>query len=177
MVMPSGLGRRAIQMPVLMVSSSGWAATMRTRSGSITAHHFCTEIGKLFDALRRAGVMRLDATALGRETERYGDVEIVQRLHLTVEPLLGVGAMRVGPAQAGTHVGYAEPPQPRRNVFEPRILEMNPLTDAHFGRVFREMFGGEFGRAVLMKQAHVEMAIVGRALRLAMTRRGRPGAR
>ncbi len=58
-----------------------------------------------------------------------------QRLHLPVEPVERVGAEAVGPGQPGAQIGHAEALHPGHGLVEPVILEVEPLAEAHVGRV------------------------------------------
>ena len=112
---------------------------------------------------------------LGREAEGDGDVEVAQRLHLPVEPAERVGAEAVGPGKAGAEIGHAEPLHPGHRVVEPVVLEVEPLAEAQFGRVARELLDRGLRRAVLAQEAHGEVAVVGGALGLLVARRRFPG--
>src|SRR3954470_22086217 len=57
------------------------APTTTTSCLAITAHLLRAKLCKTRDIARRAGVMRPDAFVLGRETERHGDGEGLQRAH------------------------------------------------------------------------------------------------
>src|SRR5260370_41918545 len=70
----------------------------------------------------------------------------------------------------------AEPFQPHRRVIEAMVLEMEPLADAEPRRVIGEMPRRPLRRAVLAQQPHVEMPVIGRALRL-LVAGGRPAGR
>src|ERR1700736_6167061 len=108
--------------------------SVRCCSGSITANHVGTEIGKFFDALGRAGVIGANTATLGREAECNRYIERFERAHLTVEPCFGVGAQAVGPAQAGANIFHTEVAHPADGIVEPRVLKMKPLTNAERGR-------------------------------------------
>src|SRR5437868_6044955 len=54
------------------------------------------------------------------------------------------------------------------------IFKMEPLADAKVRGEAREIGGGAFGNSILPQQAHVKMSIVGRTLRLPVTRSCRP---
>ena len=49
---------------------------------------------------------------LRREAEGHGDLELLQRRHLAVEPVERVGSEAVGPGQAGAQMPHPEPLQP-----------------------------------------------------------------
>src|SRR3954470_20248307 len=121
--------------------------------------------------------MRAHAFVFGREAERQGDVEWFERTHLAIEPGLGVGAQPVRPAQSGAKLTHAEPSKPADDVVEPVILEVDPLAYTDLWREPREHPCRPLGRAVLAKQPHVEMPVVGRAFGLTVTRGCRPGFR
>ena len=61
-------------------------------------------------------------------------------------------------------------------VVQPVVLEVEPLAQPEAGRAFVEDPGRPLGVAMLVQQAHVEMAVVGRALGLAMPGGRGPGA-
>ena len=116
---------------------------------------------------------------LGREAEGDGDVERLERPHLPVEPARRASGRKLS-AQLRPVRRWRTPRslQPAHRVVEPVILEVEPLADAELGRVARaKCRSAQLRRAVLAQQAHVEVAVVGRALRLAVPRRGGPGAR
>src|SRR5437660_1017783 len=122
--------------PAAMVSSSAWATAMATFSsittrrssasstgllgggisrkqrvgpaGGVAADHLAAELGKPLGMLRHRRVVRPLSLMLGREAERRGDAEVLERAHLPVEPALGVRTEPVGPGQAGAQIGHAE---------------------------------------------------------------------
>lgn len=55
------------------------------------------------------------------------------------------------------------------------VLEVEPLADAELGPIVRKVLQGELWGTVLLDQAHIEVAVVGRALGLAVPGRGWPG--
>jgi hypothetical protein len=58
-------------------------------------HHTRTEIGELFDALRRAGVVRLDTAGFRCKAHRQGDIELLKSAQLPVKPFHGSRAQAV----------------------------------------------------------------------------------
>src|SRR5688572_11471406 len=114
---------------------------------------------------------------LRREAERDGHVEILERIHLPVEPSERIGPEAVGPGDAGAQVTDAEPPQPVHRLIEPVVLEMEPLAYSEIGRVATELVRRRLWRAVLAQQPHVEVPVIGRALRLLVAGGGAPGLR
>ena len=60
--------------------------------------------------------MGRDSFMVGREAESDGGLEICERLHLPVEPVLPAGAIAVPPGKASAKVGYAEVLQPTDRV-------------------------------------------------------------
>src|SRR5690242_8694870 len=98
-----------------MVSSSGWAATIRVlqpHSAGISARHPPAEIRELLDALRWTGMVRTNSKRLRREAEGDGDIELVQRRHHFVEPGLGPGAVAIRPTQPRAEALHPKPAQP-----------------------------------------------------------------
>ena len=87
-------------------------------------------------------MVRADAARLRRKTERQRDVKLLQRSHLAVEPLQGIRAEAVRPAQAGPQVGDAQAPQPADRVLQAGVLEMEPLADPQRWRVLGELVSG-----------------------------------
>src|SRR5579864_4487995 len=61
-------------------------------SRCVPGHHSRGKFGEILTVLRRTGVMRSHAQMLGREAKRQCCAEFVNRLHLPVEPGVGVGA-------------------------------------------------------------------------------------
>ena len=55
------------------------------------------------------------------------------------------------------------------------VLVVEPLAQADLRGVVRKMAGGAFRSAVLVQQAHVEVAVIGGAFGFAVARGGRPG--
>jgi len=104
--------------------------------------------------------MRADPTRLWCKAERQGDVEFFERAHLAVEPRVGIGPQAVSPAEAGSQVTHPEPSKPAYRIFEPWILEMEPLADAQSGSVLAEVLRGRLGCPVLTHQAQIEMPVV-----------------
>src|SRR5262245_64171694 len=149
----------------------------KTRPPDIALEHGGAEIGIFARIERRARVMRRDPPVLRREAEGDGDVERRQRLHLPVEPVERIGPEAVGPGEAGPEMLDAEPLEPAHRIGEAMILVMEPLADAECRRPPGEPFERRLGRAVLAQETHVEMPVVGRALRLLVARRGTPGLR
>src|SRR5579883_1015073 len=138
--------------PAASVSSSGCATTSAIRlpakSGRIPANHTRAEIGEALRFFRRAGVMRANAFALRRETERERHVERLERAHLPVEPRFGVRAQPVRPAQARPQMPHAQIAQPANAVLQPVIFEMKPLADSQLRSVLVEMLHRQLRRAV-----------------------------
>ena len=154
------------------------AATLMLRTrGRVALDHPPAEIGEHRRVVWRAGVVRLDAEMVGREAEGDGGVERLERFHLPVEPVLPAVAVAVPPAKPGAQVGDAELLHPAHRVVEAVVVPVEPLHDAHLRRVFAEVVERELGRPVFPDQPHVEMAVIGRALRLLVAGRRLPGAR
>src|SRR5690349_20899330 len=144
---------------------------------AVPTSHPGTKVGKLTNAARGTGMVGANAAGLGSKTEGQRDVELVQRGHLAVEPRLRAGTMAIGPAQSRPQMTHPQAPEPAHCIVEPVILEMEPLADAHFGCVLHKLGRGGLGRAVFPQQSEIEVPIVGRPLRLTMSRRGGPGPR
>src|SRR4051812_44816768 len=104
----------------------------------------------------------------GGEAECNRCVEVLQRLHLPVEPAERVLPKSIGPAETRPEMGHPEPLKPFDGFVKPRVVIMEPLHDAHAGRVAGKMVERELRSAVLADQPHVEMAVVARPFRLAM---------
>ena len=111
----------------------------------IASHHASTELGEFLRLLRWAGVMRLDAAVLRCEAKGRGNVEIVERPHLPIEPAVGVGTEAVRPAQAGAYLAHAEPLQPTHGIVEAVVFEVEPLADAQRRGVARDCRTACFG--------------------------------
>src|SRR4051794_2123290 len=94
-----------------MASTPPAEAPIRTISclateSSLTAsyvlpHLACAEIGVAGDIPRRTRVVRFHSLAFGSKTERQGDPKGLQCAHLTVEPGVGAGTLRIRPAEPG----------------------------------------------------------------------------
>src|SRR3954471_22568182 len=72
---------------------------------------------------------------------------------------------------------YAEIAQPSDGIVQSVVVEMKPLADAESGRELAENPRGELRRAVFAQEAHVEMPVIRRPFRFAVSRGRRPGAR
>src|SRR5207249_336154 len=153
------------------------ANSVRDISNRVAPHHFHAKLGEALRTTRRTGMVRLDALRFRSETKSQGNVKLLQCAHLAVEPFERPRPQAVGPAQAGPDVSYPQLPQPSYCIMEPMIIEMEPLANADRGSVAREVTGREFRNPVLSQQPHMEVAIVGRALRFAVTCGRWPGTR
>src|SRR3569623_1556274 len=100
------------------------------------------------------------------ECNRY--LEVLQRLHLPVEPAERILPKPIRPAETRPEMGHAEPLKPFDGFVKPWVLIMEPLHDAHLGRVAREMLQRRLRAAVLADQAHVEKAVKARPFRLSV---------
>src|SRR3569623_1485328 len=100
------------------------------------------------------------------ECNRY--LEVLQRLHLPVEPAERILPKPIRPAETRPEMGHAEPLKPFDGVVKPGVLIMKPLHDANLGRVAGEMLQRGLGRAGLAEQAHVDVPVIAGALRLAV---------
>jgi hypothetical protein len=58
-------------------------------------HHSRAKRGELFDALRRAGMVRLDTARFRRKAHRQSDIELLKSAHLPVKPFHGSRAQAV----------------------------------------------------------------------------------
>ena len=58
-------------------------------------HHSRAKRGELFDALRRAGMVRLDTAGFRRKAHRQSHVELLESAHLPVKPFHGARAQAV----------------------------------------------------------------------------------
>jgi hypothetical protein len=58
-------------------------------------HHTRAEIGELFDALRRTGMVRLDTAGFRRKAHRQSNIELLKSAHLPVKPFHGPRAQAV----------------------------------------------------------------------------------
>jgi len=65
-----------------------------------------------------------------RKTKCDGDLELLERPHLSIEPCLRTGSKAVGPTQAGSNVSNSKRLQPPDGGVQPMIFEMKPLTDS-----------------------------------------------
>src|SRR3954469_12452117 len=108
------------------------------RASRVPADHGAAEVREFLDPLGRAGVVRPDAARIRREAEGERGLEILERPHLTVEPLERPGSMAVRPAQSGAKAPYAEPLQPAHDVVQPGVFIVDPLADAERGGVLGE---------------------------------------
>src|SRR3954463_3858514 len=109
-----------------------------------------------------------DPAVFGRKAERQRHLEFREGVHLSIEPLDGVGAEAVGPGEAGSEMLYAEAAHPAHGLLQTVIVEMKPLAQPHHVRILFEGLASDFRRAVLAQQSHVEVPIVGRSLGLPM---------
>src|SRR3954447_21933994 len=132
-----------------------------TLPGCIAGDHFSAEFGELLRDLRRAGMMPRDPAMLGSEAERQGDLEIGERLHLSVEPGERMRSEAVGPGQTGAQMPHADPLQPAHGVIEPMILEVKPLAETQGRRMAGKTLQRALRRTVFAQQTHVEVAIIG----------------
>src|SRR5439155_24081950 len=74
------------------------------RSRRIASHHARTKICVLLRDEGWTGVMRRDPAVFRREAKRQGDLELFERVHLSIEPSLSVRAEAVRPANTGADV-------------------------------------------------------------------------
>ncbi len=58
-------------------------------------HHTRAERGELFDALGRAGMVRLDTAGFRCEAHCHSDIELLESPHLPVKPFHGARAQAV----------------------------------------------------------------------------------
>jgi hypothetical protein len=90
-------------------------------------------------------MMRSHSLAFCRETKRDGDLEVLERSHLSIEALLRAGPHAVGPAQTCPNMSNRKRLQPLDRVMQAMIFEMKPLTDSehrrHVGGMPRASFG------------------------------------
>lgn len=115
--------------------------------------------------------MRRYAQMLRGKAERHRSLELLQRSHLPIEPLLRIGTIPVRPTHAGPQMSDLEPSQPFHARVQPMISEMKPLADP---QPLGKMLSGELGSAVLTEQSHVVMPIVRTAFRFLVARGRRP---
>src|SRR5690242_2856551 len=67
-------------------------------TSSVAACHARAEVGELLDPVGWAGVVRAQAGGGRREAVGQGDGELLERLHLAIEPGLGARTQAVRPA-------------------------------------------------------------------------------
>jgi hypothetical protein len=79
-----------------------------------------------------------------RETKRDGDVEVLERSHLSIKPVLRAGPHAVGPTQTCSNMSNAKCLEPSYGSVEPMIFKMKPLTDPELRRHFGETPRCEF---------------------------------
>src|SRR3954451_14176493 len=115
---------------------------------AITPHLLRAEICKPRDIARRARVVGPYAFTLGSEAERERHADPLQGTHLPIEPRLRAGPEAVRPAQARSQVRYTQFAHPVHRIVEARILEVEPLAEAQFGRERCEIVQRQLGRAV-----------------------------
>src|SRR5215217_279946 len=101
----------------------GTATSNMGESSRVAAGHPGAELGVLLQAARRAGVVGLDAAVLRGEAVGEGDVELVDGLHLAVEPGVGAGPEAVRPGEAGAQLPDAELAEAAHGVVQPVVLE------------------------------------------------------
>src|SRR4051812_18497131 len=114
---------------------------------------------------------------LRREAVGEGHIELLQRLHLPVEPRVRSRPEAVRPAQSSSKMFYPKAAQPLYRVIEPVIFEVKPLADSEFGHPLRKNMQRAFRVAVFPKQSHVEMPVIRRTFGFPVPGGGRPGTR
>src|SRR5206468_3284504 len=140
-----------MRAPAASVSSSGWAARTTQRRGRSSGG----SAGRWAATRQRA--CQASPAGGGGATARAGEAA-------------GAGASTgIAPGHAAAEVGEGFDLARRAGV-----VRAQPLV---LGGEVGEPPGGELGGAVLAQQAHVEVAVVGGALGLAVAGGGRPGAR
>ena len=105
------------------------------------------------------------ALATGRrgETERHGEVELVQGMHLPVEPDVRMRAMPVGPTDARAQFGDAELFEQVDRLIESGIFKREPLANA---QAAIEGVKCRLHGAVCPDEPLIEMAIIRTAFTL-----------
>src|SRR5581483_3921636 len=103
------------------------ASRRSSTSTGIASSHASAEFSKLINILRRAGVIRQKAAVFGRKTIRNSHLEIVERLHLPIEPFIGAGPKTIRPTDARPNIFHAELLQKLNTTIDATVLEMKPL--------------------------------------------------
>src|SRR5215471_10003483 len=123
--------RPSPELSISLIDSRQDLGARPVRLSRRVPRHYCGgEVSEIFAVFWRAGVMRDHAQMLRRETQREGCREFVDRLHLAIEPGVGSGSERIGPAQAGSQIIYVKAAQPLDGILKAMIFEVEPLADA-----------------------------------------------
>ena len=137
----------------------------------VALHHRRCEFGKLLRHLRWTRAIRCLAPRRRSETKSDRCIEIVQRVHLPVEPSARARPMPVRPADSRPQLLHAQFLQPVHCEVEAVIFKVKPLADTH-RRV--EMVQRGFWGAVSANQPEIEMPVIGAPFAFLVARRRFP---
>ena len=101
----------------------------------ITRRHLRTKFGEFTTNERRARIVRRNAPVFGSKTKCQRDIEFLERVHLSIEPILRARAETVRPTQTCADIFHTEFSHPAHGLIEAVIFEMEPLADAELGSV------------------------------------------
>ena len=76
-------------------------------SRGVATDHAAAEIRELLAIFWWARIVWQDAALFGSKAERYGDIELFERFHLSIEPAFPTRPVAVGPTEARAQVLHA----------------------------------------------------------------------